>query len=76
MVHELIGIKDNRVDLKHLEHLSEEMKEVVLSASDDPFFKKVKDTNYGELNTEIQKLVQTFLHSKQSQAQFNSIEDM
>jgi len=31
MVHELIGIKDNRVDLKHLDHVSDEMKEVVLS---------------------------------------------
>lgn len=38
MVHELIGIKDNRVDLKHLTHLSDEMKEVVLSSDDDEFF--------------------------------------
>lgn len=53
MVHELIGIKDNRVDLKHLEHLSDEMKEVVLSANDDTFFRKVQHTNYGELNQEI-----------------------
>lgn len=53
MVHELIGIKDNRVDLKHLEHLSDEMKEVVLSSIDDSFFRKVLHTNYGELNTEI-----------------------
>ena len=35
MVHELIGIKDNRVDLKHVDHLSEDMKEVVLSGEDD-----------------------------------------
>ena len=53
MVHELIGIKDNRVDLKHLEHVSDEMKEVVLSSCDDPFFRKVLHTNYGDLNQEI-----------------------
>ena len=76
MVHELIGIKDNRVDLKHLDHLSEEMKEVVLSSSDDQFFRKVQHINYGDLNGEIQSLVKTFLQAKQSQAQFNSIEDM
>ncbi len=61
MVHELIGIKDNRVDLKHLEHISDEMKEVVLSSGDDPFFRKVLHTNYGELNHEIQALVKNFL---------------
>jgi hypothetical protein len=31
----------NRVDLKHLQHLSDEMKEVVLSCHDDPFFKQI-----------------------------------
>ena len=39
MIHELLGIKNNRVDLRHLEHLSEEMKEVILSADEDKFFK-------------------------------------
>jgi len=39
MIHELLGINNNRVDLKHIEHLSKEMKEVVLSMEDDTFFK-------------------------------------
>jgi hypothetical protein len=39
MVHELLGINNNRVDLKHLAHLSDEMKEVVLSCDEDEFFK-------------------------------------
>jgi len=39
MIHELLGIKNNRVDLRHLDHLSEEMKEVILSADEDKFFK-------------------------------------
>ena len=38
MIHELLGLHSNRVDLKHLSHLSEEMKEVVLSCDDDEFF--------------------------------------
>ena len=49
MVHELIGIKDNRIDLRHIDHLSEEMKEVVLSGEDDVFFRKVMHTNFGDL---------------------------
>mmetsp|Transcript_27963 Transcript_27963/g.34733 ORF Transcript_27963/g.34733 Transcript_27963/m.34733 type:complete len:157 (+) Transcript_27963:529-999(+) len=76
MVHELIGIKDNRVDLRHVEGLSEEMKEVVLSGADDPFFRKAHTLNFGDLSSEIQSLVQKFLQAKKSQAQFNSIEDM
>ena len=76
MVHELVGIKDNRVDLKHLEHLSEEMKEVVISSEDDHFYRRVMHYNFGDLSGEIQGLVSKFLASKKSAAQFNSIEDM
>ena len=50
MVHELIGIKDNRVDLKNVASISEEMKEVVLSSEDDQFFRKVMHINFGELS--------------------------
>lgn len=61
MIHELIGIKDNRVDLKHLAHLSEEMKEVVISGEDDLFYRKVMHTNFGDLSGEIQNHVNKFL---------------
>ena len=53
MVHELVGIKDNRVDLKHVEHLSEEMKEVVISSEDDHFYRRVMHSNFGDLSGEI-----------------------
>ena len=76
MVHELIGIKDNRVDLRHVENLSDEMKEVVLSGIDDTFFRRVLHHNFGDLSGEIQGLVKKFLDAKKSQAQFSSIEDM
>lgn len=68
MVHELIGIKDNRVDLKHVDHLSEDMKEVVLSGEDDQFFRKVMHLNFGDLSAEIQAMVQKFLQARSSQA--------
>jgi len=68
MVHELIGIKDNRVDLRHVEHLSEEMKEVVLSGIDDAFFRKTMHMNFGDLSAEIQSLVRGFLTAKKSAA--------
>jgi len=68
MVHELLGLHRNRVDLKHLSHLSDEMKEVVLSCDDDEFFKKIMYSNFGDVADAIHDLVQSFLSKKKSQA--------
>ena len=57
MVHELLGINSNRVDLKHLDHLAPEMREVVLSSDDDHFFRSIMFKNYGEVAEEIHTLV-------------------
>ena len=76
MIHEILEIKNNRVDLKHIENLEEEMKEVVLSSEDDRFYRKIMYKNFGEVAEDIHNLVQDFLKNKQSQAQFKSIEDM
>jgi vacuolar protein sorting-associated protein 45 len=57
MIHEILGINNNRVDLKHLENLPEEMKEVVLSAEDDPFFRDIMFKNFGDVAEAIHKLV-------------------
>lgn len=54
MVHELLEIKNNRVDLKHLENLEPEMRELVLSSDDDKFFRRVMHQNFGELAQEIE----------------------
>ena len=66
MVHELIGINNNRVDLKHLQHLSDEMKEVVLSSDDDSFFYDIMFNDYGSVANSIHGLVQKFLTNKKS----------
>lgn len=57
MIHELIGLKNNRVDLKHLTHLSDEMKEVVLSCEDDEFFRQIMFNNFGDVADSIHSLV-------------------
>ena len=49
MIHELLGLKNNKVDLKHLSHLSDEMKEVVLSWDEDEFFRKIMFSNFGDV---------------------------
>jgi vacuolar protein sorting-associated protein 45 len=57
MIHELLGIRNNRVDLKHLPHLTDEMKEVVLSCDDDEFFKQIMFSNFGDVADSIRALV-------------------
>ena len=76
MIHELLTISHNTVDLKHLAHLEAEMKQVLLGAEDDTFFKEIMFENFGEVAEAIHKLVQDFLKSKSSHAQFQSIDDM
>jgi vacuolar protein sorting-associated protein 45 len=49
MIHELLGIEKNRVDLSMVKGMSEEMKEVVLSCHEDEFFKKVMHMDFGEV---------------------------
>ena len=41
MVHELLGINNNRVSLAHVEGISADLKEVVMSAEHDEFYAKV-----------------------------------
>ena len=57
MIHELLGIRNNRVDLKHLPHLTDEMKEVVLSCDDDEFFRQIMFSNFGDVADSIRSLV-------------------
>jgi vacuolar protein sorting-associated protein 45 len=66
MVHELLGIQRNRVDLRHIQSLSDEMKEVTLSCEDDEFYKKIMFSNFGDVADAIHNLVQTFLKNKKS----------
>lgn len=64
MIHEILGIRNNRVDLKHVENLEEDMKEVVISCDDDKFYKKIMFKNFGEVAEDIHNLVQNFLKDK------------
>jgi len=41
MVHELLGINNNRVNLAHIPGVTKELQEVVLSAEHDEFYANV-----------------------------------
>jgi len=79
MVHDLLGIRNNRVDLSGKEVVTkvpQDQKQVVLSSQQDEFFKKEMYNNYGDLGIEIKNLVDDFQEASKMNHNIQSIEDM
>jgi len=76
MVHELLGIQDNRVDLTKLPKVPKDLQEVVLSSQQDAFFKSNMYENFGDLGANIKKLVDEFQQKAKSNQNIQSLEDM
>ena len=76
MVHELIGIHNNRVNLSSVPNTSEELKEVVLSAEQDEFYSKCMFMNFGEIGSQIKELMENYQKTAQSHQKIESISDM
>lgn len=80
MVHELIGLENNRVSLEKAPGVPEDLRNVVLDASLDDFFRRNRYQNFGELGINLKKLVDAFQSHSQSNAGSGaglaSIEDM
>ncbi|ELR14005.1 vacuolar protein sortingassociated protein 45, putative [Acanthamoeba castellanii str. Neff] len=76
MVHELLGIQNNRVDLSRAPGVRKELKEVVLTTEQDPFYKSNIYSNFGELGVNIKHLVDEFQTKTKSNQNIQSIADM
>lgn len=78
MVHELLGLNNHRVILKGAPNIAKDLEEVVLSSTQDEFFKLNRHKNFGELGEEIQKLLRDYQQqtAQQNTANLNTIEDM
>lgn len=75
-VHELLGIHNGRVDLSVVPDVRPELKEIVLSQEQDPFFKKNMYQNFGDLGGSIKEYVDQYQSRTKSNAQIESIADM
>ena len=75
-VHELLGIYNGRVDLSSVPEIRPELKEIVLSADQDPFFKKNMFQNFGDLGGNIKEYVEQYQSRTKSNAAIDSIADM
>ncbi|XP_016441080.1 vacuolar protein sorting-associated protein 45 homolog [Nicotiana tabacum] len=76
MVHELIGIQDNKVNLKNVGKLPKDQQEVVLSSEQDAFFKANMYDNFGDIGMNIKKMVDDFQQVAKSNQNIQTIEDM
>ncbi|KAI9493739.1 Sec1-like protein [Zychaea mexicana] len=76
MVHDLIGIHHGRVDLSDVPDVRNELKEIVLSADQDPFFKKSMYLNLGDLGANIKQYVDEYQSKTKSNMNIESIADM
>ncbi|EPS65099.1 hypothetical protein M569_09678 [Genlisea aurea] len=77
MVHELISIEDNKVDLRNVGTVSKDLQvEVVLSAEQDSFFKTNMYENFGDIGMNIKKMVDDFQQVAKSNQNIQTIDDM
>ncbi|XP_002734962.1 vacuolar protein sorting-associated protein 45-like [Saccoglossus kowalevskii] len=76
MVHELLGINNNRIDLSSVPGITRDLQEVVLSSEHDEFYTNNMYMNFGEIGTNIKELMDDFQRKSQSQKKIESISDM
>lgn len=76
MVHQILGIDNGRVDLSSVPDVRPELREVVLSQDQDPFFQKNMYLNFGDLGGNIKDYVNQYQTRTKSNANIESISDM
>ncbi|KAL9090446.1 MAG: hypothetical protein Q9159_001976 [Coniocarpon cinnabarinum] len=76
MVHELLGISSGRVSLKDVPDIRPELREIVLSQDQDPFFAKNMYANFGDLGENAKEYVAQFASKSNSSHTLESVADM
>lgn len=76
MVHELMGLHNNRVVLRGRPNISKDLEEIVLSATQDEFFAKNRFANFGDLGSAVKQLLDDYQRVSKKNENISSIEDM
>jgi vacuolar protein sorting-associated protein 45 len=76
MVHELIGVKNNRVSLQEAPNVPDDLREVVLDPAADDFYLRNRFENFGALGINLKVLVDGFSSQTRSHSDLSSIEAM
>lgn len=76
MTHELIGIVDNRVDLRDCPNVPKEFRQLVLDPNGDEFYAANQYRNFGQLGDSLKTLVDAFQKRSKMERKMDSIQDM
>eukprot|EP00435_Cladocopium_sp_Y103_P050591 s77_g15.t1 len=77
MVHELLGMTNNMVDLKKVsKDINRELETIVMSPLQDQFFNDNLFSNFGDLGQNIRKYVEKYQNDTKNTARIESIEEM
>lgn len=76
MVHELIGIENNTVDLADVPGIADDLTKIVLSSKQDKFYADSMYLNFGDLSDKIKDYVLQYKSKTTSSKEIISIEDM
>eukprot|EP00092_Neocalanus_flemingeri_P028006 GFUD01030408.1.p1 GENE.GFUD01030408.1~~GFUD01030408.1.p1 ORF type:complete len:558 (-),score=144.94 GFUD01030408.1:620-2293(-) len=76
MVHQMIGINNNRVNLAGAPGVTKDLQDVVLSSSQDEFYAANLYSNFGEIGQTIKVLMEEFQNKAKSHQKIDSIADM
>jgi len=76
MVHDLIGMVNNRVDLKYVPGIKPELQEIVLSSEQDSWYGSRMYSNFGDLGISLRELVDEFQSKTKSNQSITTIAEM
>lgn len=76
MVHELLTINNNQVDLSHIEDIKPDLKKVLLCAEQDDLYKQNIYKNFGEIGEIMKSLIDDFKSKAKNHQKLDTISDM
>lgn len=76
MLHELLSMDNNRIDMSKVPNIRPELSMIVMSAIQDPFFEENALANFGDLGISIKKYVEDYQRQTKNTAKIESIEEM
>eukprot|EP01111_Echinosteliopsis_oligospora_P010014 TRINITY_DN3037_c0_g1_i1.p1 TRINITY_DN3037_c0_g1~~TRINITY_DN3037_c0_g1_i1.p1 ORF type:complete len:564 (-),score=165.66 TRINITY_DN3037_c0_g1_i1:98-1789(-) len=76
MVHELLRISNNRVDMSKAPGIHPDLKEVVLSPESDTFYSENLYSNYGDLCASVKTLMDAYQEKSNKNKNIQSLDDM
>lgn len=76
MIHELLGINNNEVDMSRVPNIKDEMKTIVLTTEHDDFYRDHIMDNFGDLGSAVKELTQKYAKENKKNTNIETVEDM